>query len=96
MFESIENREQEFTVYKILIEFADRFSRVLLLEIINKSDLDPGVVEPIVKNLISCGKIRAKFDDETKGIEFSFAVDEIDALMKVYGDWETRDKGKKE
>ena len=42
----------------------------------------------VFKNLISSGKIRAEFDDETKGIEFKFAVDEIDALMKVYGDWE--------
>jgi uncharacterized protein YqgQ len=92
--QNIGEHEREFTIYKILLEFADKYPRVLLLEIINKSDLDPDVVEPIVKNLISNGKIRAEFDDETKGIEFKFAVDEIDALMKVYGDWE-RGKDKK-
>jgi predicted transcriptional regulator len=96
IFESIENKEQEFTIYKILLEFADRFSRVLLLEIINKVEINPANVEKIVKKLINSGKIQAEFDEETKGIEFKFAVDEIDALMKVYGDWETRDKGKKE
>ena len=92
--QNIDGHEREFAIYKILLEFAEKYPRVLLLEIIQKSDLDPVVVESTVKDLISCGKIRAEFDDETKAIEFKFAVDEIDALMKVYGDWE-RGKDKK-
>ena len=37
----------------------------------------------IIKNLIVNGKIHGKYDEETRGIEFTFAADEIDHLLKL-------------
>jgi hypothetical protein len=52
-------------------------------------------LEPIVKNLIQKQLIKADYDEISRGIQFKMLVEEIDALLQLYRDWEEQKKGKK-
>ncbi len=93
--QEIKSSEHEFNVYNALLGVIEKHARVHLLEITNESKVNLKEAEEIVKKLIAEGKIKAYFDETSKGIEFKFAVDEIDELLRVYRDWEKVGKGKK-
>jgi hypothetical protein len=78
----------EIKIQNILMDFANKYPRILISEIVKRSKLETFTVESIVKKLISSGQIKAIFDDESRGLEFQFAMDEIDQLMKTYQNWE--------
>ncbi len=94
-FYAIEMAERETIVYRTIVEFARKYSRIHISELASTLKLNIADFEPILKKLISSEKIRATFDEKSKGIEFHFLAEEIDQLLKGFADWEGKKEGKK-
>ena len=84
----IDSAEIEFKIYKRLLEYAKKYSRIHILEVISELDINMDLAEKIIIDLIQKGKISANFDEKSKGIEFNYASEEIDELLRIYRDWE--------
>ncbi len=92
---AIDEAERHFKIYNTLIALAEKYPRVLIGEVATKSGVDPMLVEPIVKELIAANVIKANFDEESKGIEFKFLIDELDQLRSTFDNWQEKGFGKK-
>jgi parallel beta-helix repeat protein len=72
--EQIENKvvllEKTQKILILLMEFSKKYPRIHIVEIINRLDLKKQECEEIIKILIDDGRIKARYDDESNGIEF--------------------------
>ncbi|UYP47591.1 hypothetical protein NEF87_003876 [Candidatus Lokiarchaeum ossiferum] len=91
-----QNVRNEQIILSELLTFAQlHITRIHISELMQKTSLSEEKIEKIVKKFISDKIIHAKFDPNTKGIEFQHFQQEIDNLMQNFHDWETDSNSKK-
>ncbi|MFX1257776.1 MAG: PCI domain-containing protein [Promethearchaeota archaeon] len=82
-------------IHTSLLMFSKKYPRILLKELADDVKMDQYQVERITKQFIKDNLIPAKYDEESKAIEFTFLEEEIDDLMKRFEEWEQAGEGKK-
>ena len=92
--EALYNKKRD-NVFEALMMFAKKCPRVTVREVAEKSGEEIGFTEVITRQLISNKKINAVFDNDSKGIEFNIAAEEIDDLLKACDTWGKEGKGNK-
>ncbi|MFX1257774.1 MAG: PCI domain-containing protein [Promethearchaeota archaeon] len=82
-------------IHNALLMFSKKYPRITLKELVDDVKMSRYQVERIAKQFIKDNLIPAKYDEETKAIEFTFLEGEINDLMKKFEKWEQAGEGKK-
>ncbi|MFX1445192.1 MAG: PCI domain-containing protein [Promethearchaeota archaeon] len=82
-------------IHTSLLMFSKKYPRITLKELVDNVKISQNKVERITKQFIKDNLIPAKYDEDSKAIEFTFLEGEIDDLMKRYEEWELTEEGKK-
>ncbi|TFF97429.1 MAG: hypothetical protein EU547_04295 [Promethearchaeota archaeon] len=85
-------------IKKIIIEYGTNYTRISLGDLSQKCKQDKRIVKNIVKDMIENKEIHAKYFGSTQMVAFDQQanIEEIDNLMSIYEEFETKGIDKKE
>ncbi len=89
-----EKREKrlELIILKSLQDFAERFPRIHLEELVKKVGENEKKLIEIIERLIENKKLPAVFDHDSKGIEFHTIGADIEKLFETFDNWSEGEK----
>lgn len=82
-------------VQRTLVELGAQYSRVLLSEIAPRANVRTALARDLTRDLLVTGEVPGEYDPTHDAVEFTIAMEELDALQREMAAWHGKDTRKR-